>query len=124
MSAELKPCPFCGLSKARVDSDGVMCGVCFAFGPTPHNSLDDDEITKLWNGRTESTFNQTRERCAKVLDEMAEKVKREAMPIRSFCEPCAWDHLVHAHGFAGARAQAALARWKKDPASMPGGEQA
>jgi len=32
------------------------------------------------------TFNQTRERCAKVLDEMAEMVKREAIPIRDDAE--------------------------------------
>jgi len=42
-----------------------------------------DQFVKAERSRI---FNQTRERCAKVLDEMAEKVKREAMPIRDDAE--------------------------------------
>jgi len=56
---DLKPCPFCGSSKIRVDS-GVLsshcakCIPCEAEGPYV-DSGDPEEIIKAWNNRQEAS---------------------------------------------------------------------
>jgi Lar family restriction alleviation protein len=60
MSAEIKPCPFCGdpdpaIDEVDMDVWAVVCNDCGAIGPTQN---DDGKINlgpkaiELWNGRS------------------------------------------------------------------------
>lgn len=64
MSAELKPCPFCGEhEKLEYDGDGecIVCETCGSFGPNPDAALANDltateeevqaHATAKWNAR-------------------------------------------------------------------------
>lgn len=77
ITEELKPCPFCGFSKASiklgppmVSSDvargWVECEICSAVGPSVSSDISEDEArllaATLWNLRRESKNTPERQR--------------------------------------------------------------
>ena len=64
MSDELKPCPFCGSRKIRIDhcTKRVRCATCFATSGliTPHKKdgmTDQEAAIATWNERCENAEN-------------------------------------------------------------------
>jgi len=72
--------------RACMESTSGTCPRHPTIAWTTFKDADPGFVDQLVKAERSRTFEQTRERCAKVLDEMAEKVKREAMPIRDDAE--------------------------------------